>query len=68
MFTGKVSDAVLDSLFAQADVVTSASDHEAFGLSLAEGLASGARVVASRIPAHVALGRLAGAGRSGQSC
>ena len=60
VFTGKVSDAVLDSLFAQAGVVTSASDHEAFGLSLAEGLSSGARVVASRIPAHVALGRLAG--------
>jgi glycosyltransferase involved in cell wall biosynthesis len=51
---------VRDSLFAQAGVVTSASDHEAFGLSLAEGLASGARVVASGIPAHVALGRLAG--------
>jgi glycosyltransferase involved in cell wall biosynthesis len=60
VFTGRVSDAVLDSLFDQAGVVTSASDHEAFGLSLAEGLASGARVVASRIPAHVALGRLAG--------
>lgn len=60
VFTGKVSETVLDSLFAKAGVVTSASDHEAFGLSLAEGLASGARVVASRIPAHVALGRLAG--------
>ena len=51
---------MLDELFAQADVVTSASDHEAFGLTLAEGLASGARVVASAIPAHAALSRLAG--------
>ena len=60
VFTGRVSDAKLDSLLAQACVVTSASDHEAFGLSLADGLASGARVVASRIPAHAALARLAG--------
>lgn len=61
-FTGRVADANLDWLFAQANVVTSASDHEAFGLTLAEGLASGARVVASAIPAHVALSRLAGVG------
>jgi len=59
-FTGRISEPMLDLLFAQADVVTSASDHEAFGLTLAEGLASGARVVASAIPAHVALGELAG--------
>jgi 1,2-diacylglycerol 3-alpha-glucosyltransferase len=60
-FTGSVSDAMLGRLFAQANVVASASDHEAFGLTLAEGLASGARVVASAIPAHAALARLAGA-------
>jgi glycosyltransferase involved in cell wall biosynthesis len=60
-FAGTIPDTVLDRLFAQANVVTSASDHEAFGLTLAEGLASGARVVASAIPAHAALGRLAGA-------
>jgi glycosyltransferase involved in cell wall biosynthesis len=59
-FTGRISDSKLDQLFAQAKVVTSASDHEAFGLSLAEGLASGNRVVASAIPAHVELARLAG--------
>ena len=59
-FAGRIPDRVLDQLFAQAHVVTSASDHEAFGLTLAEGLASGARVVASAIPAHAALGRLAG--------
>jgi glycosyltransferase involved in cell wall biosynthesis len=61
-FTGRVSDSMLDSLFAQASVVTSASDYEAFGLTLAEGLASGARVVASSIPAHADLARRAGAG------
>jgi glycosyltransferase involved in cell wall biosynthesis len=59
-FPGRVSDATLSRLFAQATVVTSASDHEAFGIVLAEGLASGARVVASAIPAHAALARLAG--------
>jgi glycosyltransferase involved in cell wall biosynthesis len=59
-FTGRISDTMLGRLFAQATVVTSASDHEAFGLVLAEGLAFGARVVASAIPAHVALARLAG--------
>ena len=61
-FAGRVPDAALDDLFAQASVVTSASDHEAFGLVLAEGLASGARVVASAIPAHADLARRAGAG------
>ena len=61
-FTGRISDSMLDRLFAQATVVTSASDHEAFGLTLAEGLVSGTRVVASAIPAHVELARLAGAG------
>ncbi len=49
-FTGRIPDPTLDRLFAQATVVTSASDHEAFGLTLGEGLASGARVVASGIP------------------
>jgi glycosyltransferase involved in cell wall biosynthesis len=61
-FTGRVPEPVLDDLFARASVVTSASDHEAFGLTLAEGLASGARVVASAIPAHADLARRAGAG------
>jgi glycosyltransferase involved in cell wall biosynthesis len=60
IFTGRVSDVRLDQLFAQASVVTSASDHEAFGLTLADGLAWGARVVASDIPAHAELARRAG--------
>ena len=61
LFTGKISDSRLAQLFAQANVVTSASDHEAFGSALAEGLASRARVVASSIPAHLDLAALAGA-------
>jgi hypothetical protein len=35
-------------------------DHQAFGLTLADGLVSGARVEASEFPAHAALARLAG--------
>ena len=59
-FTGRVPDEVLGQLLAQAAVVVSASDHEAFGLTLAEGLRSGARVVASAIPAHACLAEMAG--------
>jgi glycosyltransferase involved in cell wall biosynthesis len=59
-FTGRISDAELEALLSTADVVTSASDHEAFGLAVADGLTAGARVVASRIPAHLEIGRLAG--------
>jgi hypothetical protein len=61
-FTGRVSDSMLDSLIAQASVVTSASDCEEAGLTLAQGLASGARVVASSIRAHADLARRAGPG------
>ena len=60
-FAGRISDAELDQLLATAAVVTSASEHEAFGLIVADGLAAGARVVASAIPAHREVGRLAGA-------
>jgi glycosyltransferase involved in cell wall biosynthesis len=59
-FTGRISDAELEALLSAADVVTSASDHEAFGLAVADGLTAGARVVASGIPAHREIGRLAG--------
>jgi glycosyltransferase involved in cell wall biosynthesis len=61
LFAGRIQESMLERLFAQATVVISASDHEAFGITLAEGLASGARVVASAIPAHAALARMAGA-------
>jgi glycosyltransferase involved in cell wall biosynthesis len=60
-FAGRVSDSELGALLSAADVVTSASDHEAFGLVVADGLTAGARVVASGIPAHREIGRLAGA-------
>lgn len=60
-FAGRISDAAITALFAQCRVVVSASDHEAFGLTVAEGLAAGARVVASNIPAHVEIAQLAGA-------
>ncbi len=52
LFTGRISDELLQELYTQASVVVAASDHEAFGLSVAEGLAAGARVLASAIPAH----------------
>lgn len=60
-FTGRISDAELGELLTVAAVVASASEHEAFGLIVADGLAAGARVVASAIPAHREVGRLAGA-------
>jgi len=59
-FTGRISDAELEALLSAADVVTTASDHEAFGLVVADGLTAGARVVASGIPPHLEIGRLAG--------
>ena len=62
IFTGAIPGPALTSLLAQAHVVTSASDHEAFGLTLADGLAAGARVVASGIAAHAELARRAGPG------
>jgi glycosyltransferase involved in cell wall biosynthesis len=61
-FRGQVSDQELDELLRRANVVTSASCHEAFGLVVADALAAGARVVASDIPAHREVGRLAGDG------
>jgi glycosyltransferase involved in cell wall biosynthesis len=59
-FTGRISGPELGQLFAQASVVTSASDLEACGITLADWLASGARNVASAILAHVPLTRLVG--------
>lgn len=57
---GRISGQELETLLTTAAVVTSASDHEAFGLTLADGLMAGARVVASAIPAHHEIGELAG--------
>lgn len=60
MLTGQISDALLNGLFERATVVTSGSDHEAFGMTIATGLVSGARVVASDIAAHAEVAQLAG--------
>lgn len=60
-FTGRIPDPALAEWLARAHAVVSASDHEAFGLTLASGLAAGARVVASAIPAHAELASRAGA-------
>jgi glycosyltransferase involved in cell wall biosynthesis len=60
-FTGRISDELLHQLLARADLVVAASDHEAFGLSVAEGLAAGAAVLASGIPAHKEIAERAGA-------
>jgi glycosyltransferase involved in cell wall biosynthesis len=60
VFTGKIAEQALHQLFAQASLVVSASDHEAFGLTIAEGLASGAQVLASPIPAHIEIAERAG--------
>jgi glycosyltransferase involved in cell wall biosynthesis len=49
---GRVPDAELHRWLRSADVVASLSLHEAFGITLLEGAAAGARVLASRIPAH----------------
>lgn len=62
VFTGKIPGTVLDQWFARAHVVVSASDHEAYGLTLADGLAAGAQVVASAIPAHTEVAARAGSG------
>jgi len=61
LFAGRVSDSALSRLLGEATVVVSASDHEAFGLSVADGLAAGASVVASAIPTHVEIASMAGA-------
>jgi glycosyltransferase involved in cell wall biosynthesis len=52
---GRVDDDELARWQRTAHVVVSLSLHESFGLSLAEGIAAGASIVASAIPAHLDL-------------
>lgn len=59
IFRGRVSDEELREALVSAGVVVSLSSQEAFGLTLAEGIAAGARVVASSIPAHREVGAFA---------
>jgi len=49
---GAVDDDELARWYATADVVVSLSSSESFSIAVLEGLAVGARVVASDIPAH----------------
>jgi glycosyltransferase involved in cell wall biosynthesis len=51
-FTGQLTFADLARWYRRASVVVSMSLRECFGMTLAEGLATGCGVVASNIPAH----------------
>ena len=62
VIAGTISNTQLSTLFLKATVVAAGSDHEAFGMTLASGLAAGARVVASNIAAHREVAQLAGPG------
>jgi glycosyltransferase involved in cell wall biosynthesis len=63
-FTGRLPQADLDAALCTARVVASMSAQEAFGLCVADGLAGGASVVASDIPAHREVVDLAGGPKS----
>ena len=67
VFTGRISDSMLDRLFAQANVVTSASDHEAFGLSPRGGAGLGGSGSGFRHPGTCRTRPPCGRGRSGRS-
>jgi glycosyltransferase involved in cell wall biosynthesis len=58
--TGRVDDDELDRWWATASVYATASEQEAFGISLAQALVGGLDVVASGIPAHREVVRQAG--------
>lgn len=60
-FLGRVDDPTLYRWLRTAQVVASLSEQEAFGLTVLEGAAAGARVLASDIPAHQEIA--AGVGR-----
>jgi glycosyltransferase involved in cell wall biosynthesis len=59
-FLGRASDEELKRWYVTAAVVLALSEHEAFGLTLLEGVAAGTRVVASAIPAHRAVASMVG--------
>ena len=52
LFTGRIEEPELRSWYRAAGVVAALSEHEAFGMTLLEAAAAGARVLASDIPAH----------------
>jgi glycosyltransferase involved in cell wall biosynthesis len=49
---GGVSDSELETLYRRADVFTSMSRQEAFGISVMKAAANGCRLVVSDIPSH----------------
>jgi glycosyltransferase involved in cell wall biosynthesis len=55
-FLGRIDDDELRRWYRTARVVCSLSEHEAFGLTAAEAVVAGARVVLSDIPAYAELG------------
>ena len=59
---GHLSDAALAALLAGARLIVSASEQEAFGIAILEGRQSGARVVASDVPAHAEVSAMDAAG------
>lgn len=61
-FAGTVSDDELDDLLRKARVAVQPSSREAFGMAVLDAVGAGCRVVASDIPAHVEVARLAGGG------
>lgn len=60
VLAGRLTDEELQAAIVRAGVVVSMSEHEAFGLCVADGIAAGAPVLASDIPAHREVFALAG--------
>jgi len=67
-FTGWADEETLGRWWASASVYATASEHEAFGMGLAEALVAGLPVVASGIPAHREVINLAGTGAMAELC
>lgn len=67
-FTGAVDDETLGRWWATASLYATASRQEAYGIGLAEALLAGLPVVASDIPAHREVVRLAGPGAAARLC
>jgi glycosyltransferase involved in cell wall biosynthesis len=65
---GAVDESTLRRWWASADVYATASTHEAFGIGFAQALVAGLPVVASDIPAHREVSRIAGPDARVQLC
>ncbi|MEV6342417.1 glycosyltransferase family 4 protein [Actinoplanes sp. NPDC051851] len=60
VFHGRLDDAAFAGCLARSVAAVSASEHEAFGMAVADALAAGLPTVASPIPAHREIAGLAG--------